>query len=563
MDSALGRPMVDPLRLVGTELPFDELGEAICAAISERAPGLGAAMLRLDAPRRTLRVVANRRLPNLVIDELPLGRAGGPIGRAVSLDETIVDTSPWAEPQRPDALVAAAPIPHDGAPVGAVVVVGDASLVDDATILHLEACAQLVGLVAGRTDDAMLTIDPDSGLADRSAANAVLGRASSRTGGLGGTFVTVLVETGDQAATTRANIGGRLDQAARAKDHVFDLGEGRILLVCGHLGTAQHATPIVERVRETLHAVPTASEARVGAVVHRSPIDAGRVMERATSVTTSPLHRQPVISDLTEISEHMPASIDEIEVALQAGQIMAWYQPIVAAADGRVLGLEALARWHHAEGIRGADRFVPTLEATGRVAELTDAMLRAACADLSQWQRSGVVDAGFTISVNVSADELSDPTFPARVSSAVTSHLVAPSSIRIELTETLALSDRATAIRALTELRSLGFTVALDDFGTGYATFASMRSLPIDVVKIDRSFIGSLPDRSAESVVHSVVDLAGVLGLDVVAEGVETSEHLDFVRTAGVHHIQGYLVSPPVEPGRVPDLLTEVTGWAP
>lgn len=559
MDSALGQSMVDPLRLVGTELPFDELGEAVCAAISERAPGLGAAMLRLDAPRRTLRVIADRHLPNLVIDELPLGRAGGPIGRAVSLDETIVDTSPWADPHRPDALVAAAPIPHDGAPVGAVVVVGDASLVDDATILHLEACAQLVGLVAGRTDDSLLTIDPRSGLPDAGAANAVLGRASSRTGGFGGTFVTVLVETGDPAGRSMARIGGRLDEAARPKDHVFDLGEGRILVVCGHLGSATQATPIVEQVRETLRSEPTAAAVRIGAVVHRTPIDAGRVMERATSVATVPIHRQPAISDLSEIDEHMPASIDEIEVALQAGQITPWYQPIVSALDGRPHGLEALSRWRHADGVRGADRFVPTLEAVGRVAELTDVVLRAVCADLRRWQDAGVVDERFVISVNVSADELSDDAFPDRISAVVVDHEVAPTSIRIELTETLALSDRATAIRVLGELRRRGFTVALDDFGTGYATFASMRSLPIDVVKIDRSFIHALPDRSAETVVHSVVDLAGVLGLDIVAEGVELDEHLDFLRTAGVHHVQGYLVSAPVEPSRVPQLVAELT----
>ena len=173
------------------------------------------------------------------------------------------------------------------------------------------------------------------------------------------------------------------------------------------------------------------------------------------------------------------------------------------------------------------------------------------CRDLARWHDDEVVPDGFTVSVNVSATELSYADFPDRVSRILRRLGTDPASLRIEITETAALSDRPRAIQVLTELRSLGVSVALDDFGTGYATFASLRSLPIDVVKIDQSFIRCLPDRASETVVHSVVDLAGVLGLRVVAEGVEQPEHLDFVRTAGVDLAQGYLFSHPVGPDEI------------
>ncbi|MEO1062182.1 MAG: EAL domain-containing protein [Actinomycetota bacterium] len=555
MDQTLDRTAVDPLRLIGTGLPLDELGESVCAAVAERAPGLGAVLVMLDHSSRLLEVVASRAVAEELLDRsFPLGRGGGPIGLAVTADETVVGSSDWAARCSPGGMVAAVPIPHDGAPVGAVVAVGAESLLDESCLLHLQACAQLIGLVAGRTDDSHLTIEPVSGLPDRTALTSIL----ERRDGLGSSCATILIETTETGSSTPAGLADVLRDTCLPTDRVFWIDERRHLVLSSHLTEAHDVERLVGRFARALTSVDPAYEADIGAVIHRAPYAPATMIEQALRCTMRSLDNEPAVMDPMAVHLVRQATMADIDAALARGELRAAYQPIVTVLDGDPVGVEALARWHHPDGLRLPDEFVPVLEAEGQVRRLTEAMLVSACRDHGRWVRDGVIAAGFTVSVNVSATELSYADFPDRVSRILRRHGTDPASLRIEITETAALSDRPRAIQVLTELRSLGVSVALDDFGTGYATFASLRSLPIDVVKIDQSFIRSLPDRASETVVHSVIDLAGVLGLQVVAEGVELEEHLDVIRTAGVDLAQGYLFSRPLGPVELGDLLASI-----
>ncbi len=549
MDRTLDRAAVDPLRLIGTGLPLAELGESVCAAVAERAPGLGAMLVMLDHSSRLLDIVATRAIDVAATDRaFPLGRGGGPIGLAVTADETVVGRSDWAARLSPDGMVAAAPIPHDGAPVGAVVAVGDESLLDDACLLHLQACAQLIGLVAARTDDSRLTVEPVTGLPDRTALTSII----ERRDGLGSSCATILIDSGRRCPLSPTELADTLRDAALPTDRVFWIDERRHLVLSSHTNGADDVELAVGRYMRALCAPGVELAAEIGAIVHHAPYAPGSLIEQALSCPTTTLDcSRPTVTDPAAAQLMRRATMEEIDAALARGEIRAAYQPIVTVLDGTIVGVEALARWHAAGGVRQPDDFVPVLEAEGQVRRLTEAILTAACRDLARWQANGVVPDGFSVSVNVSATELSYADFPDRVRRILRRLGTDPACLRIEITETAALSDRPRAIQVLTELRSLGVSVALDDFGTGYATFASLRSLPIDVVKIDQSFIVSLPDRASETVVHSVIDLAGVLGLQVVAEGVELPEHLDFIRTAGVDLAQGYLFSAPVTPEEI------------
>jgi EAL domain-containing protein (putative c-di-GMP-specific phosphodiesterase class I) len=507
----------------------------------------------LDHSSRLLEIAASRAVEVEMTDRsFPLGRGGGPIGLAVTADETVVGSSNWAARFSPGGMVAAAPIPHDGAPVGALVAVGAESLLDDSCLLHLQACAQLVGLVAGRTDDSRLTVEPVTGLPDRTALTSII----ERRDGLGSSCATILIETGGDCPLSAVELADTLRDASLPTDRVFWIDERRHLVLSSHMGEETDVEMIVGRFLRALRKRSTTMTADIGAVIHRAPYAPATMIEQALSCPLRALDcAEPAVTDPSAVQLLQQATMVDIDEALARGDICAAYQPIVTVLDGTTVGVEALARWHHRDGMRLPDDFVPVLESEGQVRRLTEAMLVSACRDLDRWLADGVVPERFTVSVNVSATELSYVDFPDRVSRILRRQGTDPARLRIEITETAALSDRPRAIQVLGKLRQLGVSVALDDFGTGYATFASLRSLPIDIVKIDQSFIGSLPDRASETVVHSVVDLAGVLGLEVVAEGVELEEHLDFIRTAGVDLAQGYLFSEPIGPGGISELL--------
>ena len=236
--------------------------------------------------------------------------------------------------------------------------------------------------------------------------------------------------------------------------------------------------------------------------------------------------------------------------AIEDGHITVHYQPKVALPSRQIRGVEALVRWQHPEfGKLNPDEFVPAIEAAGLVGVLTDFVLEQALRRVRSW-----LDEGFRVSaaVNLSVRNLSDEQFPERVARALGELDVPAELLTFELTESGVMADPARALPVLRELHELGLVLAVDDFGTGYSSLAYLRQLPVDEVKIDKSFVlGMGGDLGDLAVVRSIVELGHSLGLVVVAEGVEEDVARDQLEAMGCDTAQGYLISRPLSESRL------------
>jgi EAL domain-containing protein (putative c-di-GMP-specific phosphodiesterase class I) len=242
----------------------------------------------------------------------------------------------------------------------------------------------------------------------------------------------------------------------------------------------------------------------------------------------------------------------ELRAALRNDELRVHYQPIVCGSTGEVASLEALVRGRHpTRGLVSPGLFVPVAEDSGLVVELGRFVLGEACRQLAEWRRGAVVDPGVGVAVNVSARQLALPEFPEEVARALRAAGLddEPGLLSLEITETVLMADESHAA-VLADLATLGVGLSLDDFGTGASALARLKRFPVDTVKIDRSFVSGLgqPDGADDAIIAAIMALARALGLEVIAEGVETVEQLERLLAMGCERIQGYLFSKPLEP---------------
>lgn len=253
----------------------------------------------------------------------------------------------------------------------------------------------------------------------------------------------------------------------------------------------------------------------------------------------------------------------ELHRALDEGELFVVYQPIVALDDRRCAGMEALVRWRHpTRGIVPPIEFIEVAEETGLIARLGDFVLQEASRQLAQWTNLFGEHAPWKMSINVSRAQLADDALVERVRYALASNGLTPGRLQLEITESLAAQDDAVRER-LNELKALGVLVALDDFGTGYSSLASLHQMPVDVVKIDRSFV-TLAATSPHHVVliDATVRVATSLGMSTVAEGVETEAQAALLRDAGCDQGQGYFFARPLPAAEASAWLEVLAGPA-
>ncbi|MEU2347238.1 EAL domain-containing protein [Modestobacter sp. NPDC049651] len=238
----------------------------------------------------------------------------------------------------------------------------------------------------------------------------------------------------------------------------------------------------------------------------------------------------------------------ELAGALEGCQLRLVYQPVVDLRTEHVVGFEALVRWQHPTlGAVGPDRFVPVAEAAGLIVPIGRWVLAEACATAARWQRAHP-GTPLSMAVNVSARQLAGTSFLADVAQALATSGIQPRSLTLEITETALVADPTAVAQRLAELHTLGVRIALDDFGTGYSSLSYLRQFPVDVLKIDRSFVELLSGGGEDAaIVHGLVQLGRTLQLEVVAEGVELPVQRDRLRSERCHLAQGYLFSPPLE----------------
>jgi diguanylate cyclase (GGDEF)-like protein/PAS domain S-box-containing protein len=341
---------------------------------------------------------------------------------------------------------------------------------------------------------------------------------------------------------TAARLGG--DEFAILCEDLVD--EGEAVQIAERIGAAIGTTPIQVSGRELVVsasigvAFATYSQQRPEALLRDADAAMYRAKERGRAryeLFDAAMRARAVARLETEAA---------LREAIEQHQLSLAYQPEVLLADGRLIGAEALLRWRNEAGeMTRPSEFVPVAEETGLIVPIGAWVIREACLHLARWRQLAPDRAPRTVSVNVSGRQLGRPDLPEVVEHALHESGLDPGSLCLEITESVLMDDIEGAVSALKVLKAIGIELAVDDFGTGYSSLAHLRRFPVDVLKIDHSFVSGLgrnPEDSA--IVRAVLGLARTLDLAAVAEGVERADQLEELRALGCERAQGHLFSP-------------------
>jgi diguanylate cyclase (GGDEF)-like protein len=286
-------------------------------------------------------------------------------------------------------------------------------------------------------------------------------------------------------------------------------------------------------------------------------LDAGTLLRRAELALAASRRRRSGLAFAHEAgAEPAPEQlslIGDMRAAMAGGEFLLAYQPKLDLKSGRIVAAEALLRWRHPErGMVPPGSFIPFAEQTGFIREITPWVLDAAIRQSAQWRAEGL---DIAVSANLSTLDLLDPELPRRVKALLEFHGVPPARLCLEITESALMDEPALALAHLNALAALGVKLSIDDYGVGQASLAYLKSLPVNELKLDRSFVTAITDSPRNAaIVESTIMLSHALGLSVVAEGVETAEELDWLRAHGCDVGQGYHISKPV-------MAADLPGW--
>ena len=250
----------------------------------------------------------------------------------------------------------------------------------------------------------------------------------------------------------------------------------------------------------------------------------------------------------------------DLKRALEREELAVVYQPVFSLLDGRVTGVEALVRWHHpTRGVVMPENFVPLAEESGLIGELGRWVLRKACHQGALWRAKYPGHPGLGIGVNISGAQLQEPGLVQEVADALAESQLDATGLMLEITETALMESFDNAIEQMDALNDLGVDLAIDDFGTGYSSLRYLRRLPLDVMKIEKSFVGGIggPGEEAE-LLRAIVDLAGIFGLRVIAEGIERPDQRERLLELGCELGQGHLLAEPLDAADADALLLRV-----
>jgi diguanylate cyclase (GGDEF)-like protein/PAS domain S-box-containing protein len=357
-----------------------------------------------------------------------------------------------------------------------------------------------------------------------------------------------------------ANVASRLTAAVRSTDTVARLGGDEFVILREDLSGEDGAFEPVERVLAALEAPFEVRghrrhvTASIGVALGDHTVEPHVLLRNADAAMYRAKERGRARFELFDDVMHEQAlrrlEIEhDLQLAIECGELFNAYQPIVSAADGGLVGFEALVRWHHPErGVVPPLDFVPVAEQTGLIVRIGDLVLGEACRQMVRWDEEGLVAGDTRINVNLSPRQVSDPGFVDSVRAVLAASGLDPHRLSLEITETVLIDDTTVALETLGELRELGVRLVLDDFGTRYSSLAYVKRFPIDVLKIDRSFVGGLGLNSEDSaIVAAVISMGAALGVRTVAEGVETEEQAERLRALGCDLAQGYLFGRPLD----------------
>jgi diguanylate cyclase (GGDEF)-like protein/PAS domain S-box-containing protein len=365
-------------------------------------------------------------------------------------------------------------------------------------------------------------------------------------------------------------VADRIRGVMRSSDTLARFGGDEFVMLCEQIADRESLLMVAERVLDALEPpfFIEDKEFRVGAsvgaaVIEGDNVSADELLSNADSAmylakARSGRSRIQIFDHATRTSARFRVNTEqELGLALKRDELRVYYQPIVDLWTRRRVGVEALVRWQHpTRGLLAPDAFLQVAEQTGLIVPIGKWVLRTACAQVRDWNSQLSPEHQLSLSVNLSARQLTEPDLVDEVSSVLVEAGISPQGLRLvlELTESLPPADEDDARTHVRQLHRMGVVLAIDDFVTGYSSLQYMRELPIGVVKVDQSFISAIGRSTRdEAIIRSVVELAHTLGLTVTAEGIETDAQLEFMSEVGCDMAQGFLFGRP-EPADLVDI---------
>ena len=364
-------------------------------------------------------------------------------------------------------------------------------------------------------------------------------------------------------------VAQRLVAAVRPEDTVGRLGGDAFMLVLAERGQGRLGTSVLDRIMESLARPVTigsqdfylscslgvASYPRDGddpeALIEYADLAMYRAKQHGRD------NYQFYLPEMNQLAQERLRLEVALRGALERDEFELHYQPQLDLISGRIVGVEALLRWRHAElGLLMPSRFLALAEDTGLIVPIGMWAMRRACSQVCAWQQDG--NPGLRLALNLAAREFNQPDLPALVAQVLDDTGLAPNCLELELTERMVMSDVARAQATLSALRTLGVSVAVDDFGTGFSSLAQLKNYPLDVLKIDPSFVREISgQRNDNAIPDAIIALAHNLGMRVIAEGVETEAQCEFLARNMCDEIQGRLFAPALEASALRTMLTE------
>ncbi|WP_158244248.1 EAL domain-containing protein [Trinickia dabaoshanensis] len=589
------------LEMIATSTPLQDVLGALMHLLESQIPDSACVVMLRDEDGLHLRVGAAPSLPaafSQLANGWTIGPDSGPSGLAIYTHQPVSINNLLGHAQHREFVLKAQmqaysacramPIlSHEGSALGALTVFSHGERAhDDIEAQTVAMALRIAGIAIERTraedsirhmanHDALTGLPNRTLLADR--LSQALAHARRYARGVTVAFVDLdnfkLINdslghhSGDELLKT---IATRMRECIRSTDTVVRLGGDEFVLVLfDDLLNEQELRAVIERLRKTI-AEPVQLEGQSYKVTcsmgfARYPADgedaqtllmnADAAMYRAKELGRN--NYQFYTSEMNIKVHERLRRREQLSLALDEGQFRLVYQPQIDARTKEVFGVEALLRWDHpVEGTISPAEFIPIAEETGLIVPIGDWVLETACAQNRRWQDEGLPP--ITMSVNVSAHQFLRRDWIEHVAAALARTALAPEYLELELTESLIMRDLEGSIETMQRLQQMGVRLSIDDFGTGYSSLSALKHFPVGRLKIDKSFVRELPHgEDDKAIAIAVISLGQRLNLNVIAEGVETQEQVDFLADNNCHEIQGYHFSRPVAPGEIETMLRD------
>lgn len=354
------------------------------------------------------------------------------------------------------------------------------------------------------------------------------------------------------------HVAGLLRRSLRREDTCARIGGDEFAILLEDIEDLQEAIRIAQRILDGLArgCIVDGHELFVGASIGIATSDQAPTRDELVAAADAAAYSAKAAGKgqyqvaTPEVTSNPRARLElegSLRRALDHGEFEVYYQPLVDTTTGEAVGAEALVRWNSSEGLVAPYKFIPLAEETGLIVPLGAWVMEEACRQAQAWTLAHPELPPMEINVNLSAHQLSRATIVAEVDSVLQRTGLKPEQLCLEITETMIMRDAEVAIRSLRQLKRLGLQLAIDDFGTGYSSLSYLKQFPVDVVKVDRTFLAGLGENAVDTeIVAAVIRLAAACGITAVAEGVETEEHRMMLEEMGCPILQGYLISRPM-----------------